>query len=303
MTTKVDVSNGALTMIGEAPKVTALSPPAGGPHATLCATLLPRSIETVLSMADWTFASARMPLEAVALAVASVNATNNAITTATAHGMVDDDRVRIELVSGTLLPSPLEADTDYYVIEFSSGLAMRLAETAGGEVIDITTTGTGSFRLLKQSDRASWAFAYAAPTDMLRSRKVVPAGAPDEDFPGTMTVPAPWPLNRRAAGPNRLGVIPFSPETNRAGERVIYTNEEDPDLRYTRSIDDLAQWDPLAINALEAEQARRLAGALSKDRKVVESCETSLARWMAEAKFSNAMQRSIQMPDTYGWDR
>ena len=54
-----------------------------------------------------------------------------------------NDVVRIAN-SGGVLPSPLVADTDYYVQSVPSATTFKLSETEGGAAIDITDAGTGT---------------------------------------------------------------------------------------------------------------------------------------------------------------
>jgi hypothetical protein len=70
-------------------------------------------------------------------------ATTDLITVASAHGLVEGDRVRFS--STTTLPAGLSPATDYYVI--ASGLtttALKVSATSGGSAVDITDTGTGT---------------------------------------------------------------------------------------------------------------------------------------------------------------
>jgi len=75
------------------------------------------------------------------------SASTNRLTTATAHGLLVGDRVR--LVAGTgALPTGLSAATDYYVQAVPSTTTLTLAATRGGALIDITVDG-GTDHLLK----------------------------------------------------------------------------------------------------------------------------------------------------------
>lgn len=75
------------------------------------------------------------------------SASTDRLTTATAHGLLVGDRVR--LVAGTgSLPTGLSAATDYYVQAVPSTTTLTLAATRGGALIDITVDG-GTAHLLK----------------------------------------------------------------------------------------------------------------------------------------------------------
>jgi hypothetical protein len=191
----------------------------------------------------------------------------------------------------------------YYAIVLGTN-EIQLAEEVGGTGINITSAPSGII-LLKESDRESWDYAYASPADILRPLRVVPDGAPDEVFPTTINTSS-FPFSGvtpRVGGSQKLLSVPFTWETNKGGDRVIYTNEEDPDLCYTRSVTELSHWSPTAVNALIAEMAWRLAGALAKDPKVVAQLRGEVAGWIGVASRLDALGRSVTMPDTNGWVR
>jgi hypothetical protein len=73
----------------------------------------------------------------------TANATTNVIT-ATGHNYVNGTRLNVLLASGTALPAPLAANTDYYAIDCATN-TLKLSLTDGGAAIDITDTGTGTF--------------------------------------------------------------------------------------------------------------------------------------------------------------
>lgn len=66
------------------------------------------------------------------------------LLTASGHGRVNGDKVRVSS-TGTL-PGGLSANTDYFVRDVS-GSTFKLAETSGGAAIDITSAGTGTHSL------------------------------------------------------------------------------------------------------------------------------------------------------------
>jgi hypothetical protein len=97
----------------------------------------------------------------------TANATNNALTTATAHGMVTGSRLR--LVGGTI-PTPLLANTDYFVIKTSATvltLATSLANALASVSIDLTDAGTGTLTLTEQ------ALTAADPLSVLVNKEIV----------------------------------------------------------------------------------------------------------------------------------
>jgi hypothetical protein len=85
----------------------------------------------------------------------TANATTNALTTATAHGMVTGSRLR--LVGGTL-PSPLLVNTDYFAIVSSPtvlSIATTLANAIANSPIDLSDAGSGALTLTEQALTAS----------------------------------------------------------------------------------------------------------------------------------------------------
>ncbi len=72
------------------------------------------------------------------------------ITVASVHGLSAGDQVRFTTTN--TLPAPLDGNTRYYVL--STGLtttALKIALTAGGAVIDITSAGTGTHTIWNNS--------------------------------------------------------------------------------------------------------------------------------------------------------
>lgn len=72
--------------------------------------------------------------------VANVNLAGNALVFSS-HAFVDGDRVRLHN-SGGALPSPLAANTDYYVVG-STPTSISLSTSAGGAAITLLNVGNG----------------------------------------------------------------------------------------------------------------------------------------------------------------
>lgn len=71
---------------------------------------------------------------------ASVSASTDLLELA-GHQFETDDRVRVRAVAGGTLSAPLDATAVYYVIRISDS-TFKLAATAGGAAINLTTNGT-----------------------------------------------------------------------------------------------------------------------------------------------------------------
>jgi hypothetical protein len=302
----VDIANQALMSVGEAPRVSDLSPPTGGAHAELCAELFTSARECVLQMHAWNFAANRVPLTHVRLAISSVSAAGNTITTAVAHELDTDDVVRVVLSAGATIPAPLEEDTDYYAIEVSSTV-VSLATEAEGDAIDLTSAGSGTLLLEKRTDRADWLYAYAVPSDCLIAHAVVPNDSGDEGTGLSLSglsnsyQPSGWTVYPSASP--HVRPIPYVRAINKAGDAVIYTNLDDADLRYTASVTDTDQWSPLAKQVLVRQLAVFLAGALKKDERTVRLAEQSLMAWLSKAATTDASERAGDVDFGYPWAR
>jgi uncharacterized phiE125 gp8 family phage protein len=75
----------------------------------------------------------------------TVNATTDTLT-AINHPFIDGDKIRLS-VSGGTLPAGLAIMTDFYARDVVAGVSLKLAATAGGAAIDLTTAGTGAMFL------------------------------------------------------------------------------------------------------------------------------------------------------------
>jgi len=78
----------------------------------------------------------------------AMTAATSDIVTITAHDMVVGDIVRFETTN--TLPDPLAVDTDYYILTVESVNTVTVSASLGGSVVDITDTGTGTHKALKQ---------------------------------------------------------------------------------------------------------------------------------------------------------
>lgn len=72
--------------------------------------------------------------------------------TSTSHGLSDGTAVEVESENGTL-PAPLADNTQYFIIN-SAANTFKLAATAGGAAINITTTGDGTLGVFASYKKA-----------------------------------------------------------------------------------------------------------------------------------------------------
>lgn len=82
----------------------------------------------------------RLPLGSIVSpsGTASADASSNELAF-DGHGLETDDEVTVRAVEGGTLPAPLAEGTTYYAIRLTTS-AFKLAATAGGSAIDLTTS-------------------------------------------------------------------------------------------------------------------------------------------------------------------
>ena len=132
------------------------------------------SISSLLSNCDRAFSSTGtygyMTLLSGALSLGvsyTVNSSTGTFTTGTAHALVTGSRIR--MVGGTV-PSPLVANTDYFVIKTSATsfkLADTLASTDTNTSIVLTDAGSGALTYSEQ------ALTVADPLTVLVNKEIV----------------------------------------------------------------------------------------------------------------------------------
>ena len=134
---------------------------------------------------------------------------------------------------------------------------------------------------------ATWAYAYAVPSDMLAAVTVLDPNNTD-DYQA---------LNERASQD-------YDMETTTAGDVVLLTNQADAVLRYKVLVTDTAKFPPLFVEALSWLLASKLAGPLLKGdsgRKAALDCTKAFAMWWGKAVASDASQRQVTTEQTASW--
>ncbi len=107
--------------------------------------------------------------------VASSAAGTDAITL-DGHGFETDDALTVRAVEGGTLSAPLVAGTTYYAIRLTDS-TFKLAATAGGAAIDITTAGV-SMVVSRPLDFDYWIGFYSRWADTSLPGHLVPLTAP-----------------------------------------------------------------------------------------------------------------------------
>lgn len=147
-----------------------------------------------------------------------------------------------------------------------------------------------------------WQYCYASPTDAVNLLAVLdPQAANDysvaNNYGFTQTG---FPL----VGSGTYTPQPYSQETLPDGTLVIYTNQENAVLRYTRSVTDTTIFSPLFVDALAWYLASYLAGPIIKgDTGAAEAkrCMQMAMAMLSKATTSDANQRRTQLAPNVGW--
>lgn len=319
----IAICNRALTVIGESPNITSISPAAGSAHAPLCELLFPDAVRIVADSRHWTFADRRVALEKVRLDSPTIVAFNGTFvfSTVTPHGFEIGSPVSFAIsAAGTgSVPAPLVAGRTYYVASVIGPFQFTVTATVGGygTAITLTSVGSGEWRVFKESDRAGSAFMYALPKDCRTERSVVPSGAPD-DWPGMdgALVGTPYSgIGLVASSSNGLnysqdstGFGTYKPiackrAVSRGGDQVIYTDLESADLIYSRTLDDTTLWPPLFQEAVVFQLAAGLGGAIKRDVKIVDWCLSKAQAFISEAARVDGQRVVERSRQRYPWGR
>jgi hypothetical protein len=97
---------------------------------------------------------------------------------------------------------------------------------------------------------------------------------------------------------------PYQIETDTAGNKVIYTNQENALLRYQALVTDPTKFDPLFSNALAWHLASMLAGPVIKGSEGAAEgrrCMQMALVYVQQAKASDASQRDIRPDQITPW--
>lgn len=111
-----------------------------------------------------------------ALAATAVASSNEIVCEG--HGLADDTEVRFRVETGGALPGGLAAATTYYAIVVSAS-RFKVAATAGGAAIDLTTAGN-DFVFTKTLPYAAWREWGARQIDGMLPVHVTPIVAEDD---------------------------------------------------------------------------------------------------------------------------
>lgn len=158
----------------------------------------------------------------------------------------------------------------------------------------------------------SWAFCYELPTACVRVISVLPPGALDDysvgfprsaaslGYPGATFVP-----HGAVYMPQEFSIETGESDGNQADDRrLLYTNQEDAVLRYTRRVEDTTRFPPLFVDALSRLLASYLAGPVVKGTEAIGVARAQLQAYQAiitQATVSDSNQRSIKPRQSVPW--
>lgn len=97
------------------------------------------------------------------------------------HGLETDDTVTVRALEGGTLPTPLDASTTYYAIRVDHA-TFKLAASAGGSAVNLTTNGTDVF-VVREPDYDTWIEFYSRWADSFLPQHLVPMGVDEAVHP------------------------------------------------------------------------------------------------------------------------
>jgi hypothetical protein len=163
-------------------------------------------------------------------------------------------------------------------------------------------TRRAALALLATTPPSPWRYAYAQPSDALNLISVLDPTAPDDNSVGMVAY-------------GTYGCTPFTPtgqytpqpfvtEVDASGNPVIYTNQASAVLRYTGRVTDPTKFSPTFIQGLAMMLASLLAGPVLKGTEGMKAAavwEDRAAKWLKQAKESDANQQHLLVPQNTSW--
>jgi len=147
-----------------------------------------------------------------------------------------------------------------------------------------------------------WAYAYACPSDALNLLAVLAPDANNDYSSGLV-------LSETAYGTVNAGSGIYTPqefvtEADDDGNDIIYTNQANAMLRYTRRVTDTTKFSPLFIDALAWLLASNMAGPILKGdagMKAGQQCLAAFNAVMVKATVSDANQQRHNIKQSVSW--
>lgn len=164
-------------------------------------------------------------------------------------------------------------------------------------------TVRASLAPLATNPATTWAYAYVVPADCVKPWAVLGPDAPDDysvSFPPLAGSAGFIPAVQSELMPSGVAYTPqdFAIETDNTGARILYTNQSQAVLRYTRRITDPTRFTPLFVDAFAWLLASYLAGPIIKGdagaaagQKTYQMFQLAFSR--ATESESNARQKHV----------
>ncbi|WP_059413445.1 hypothetical protein [Cupriavidus basilensis] len=160
---------------------------------------------------------------------------------------------------------------------------------------------------LLNSDWPSWRFTYAVPADCIKPWAVLPPDALSDyavRFPTADVGFFPLPEDRVVGAGAAYVPQDFSVESADDGTTVIYTNQENAILRYTKQVTDPTKFTPLFVDAFGWLLASYLAGPIIKGDAGAQAAQTAYQAFqgaLSRATTSNANSRQNTPVQVVPW--
>lgn len=160
---------------------------------------------------------------------------------------------------------------------------------------------------LIESTVSQWQYSYALPSDCIQVISVLPPGSTDDysaPLPGGTVRAADGTLYSNMPSYAAYQPQPFAVEALSSGAMVVYTNQEDAELRYVARITDTNKFPPLVVATLAWLLSSYLAGPILKgDVGAAEAkrCLQMFNLWFAKAVMSDSQQRHTAITHNVPW--
>lgn len=157
------------------------------------------------------------------------------------------------------------------------------------------TTRRDSLALLAITPPSTWLYAYAAPTDSINFLAVLDPSALNDTVTGVAGFTGTYfsANNSSFGGVGYYTPQPYAAEAAPDGTTVIYSNQANAVLRYTKRITDPTEFSPLFVETFTWLLAAKLAGPVIKGvegRAAAAACLKKYEYWFAKATESDANQ-------------
>lgn len=147
-------------------------------------------------------------------------------------------------------------------------------------------------------DATGWAYAYAVPSEAIEIISVLHPEAPDD-----YSAPS-YDGNSVIGTFSMYQPQPFAVEKLAAGDDVIYTNQENAVIRYTKRVTDTTKYPPLVVSALSRLLASYMAGPIYKGDTGMNVAKAQYQMFLVEfnaARQADMSQRDIRPQRIVDW--